>query len=154
MSKPEPIPDSDFSMLTAFVGPNSDILAHQIQKASTGRMTWSWPAFVLGPIYFAYRKMYHMILIWISITFILDILSSLTRVPALMYGVGLPAGMAVGFYRFYGNAYKNIYRKSLSQCNDTEALKSNLQQAGGTDRNTALFACGVVFLIIIFVLSP
>jgi|GEM_PF-3877794 len=57
-------------LVSAFIGPNEDYYTKKFETFSmeTITFTWNWPAFLAGPLWFLYRKMYGNFLLLILVT--------------------------------------------------------------------------------------
>lgn len=105
--------------------------------------TWHWPAFFLGPVWMAYRKLY----VW-CVVFIFLSLVPFLGIPLLPF-YGLTAN-----YFYYRHAKKKILNVKTTQTfSDSTEMSAVLKKAGGASFLAGVLACAVGGAIHIFIRS-
>lgn len=95
---------------------------------------WNWPAFLFGPMWLGYRKMYVEMLLYLALIFFLFIIEIALDYPSLFSIIYLGAQIALGVY-----ANKLYYKKAKKQVQSILHLHHQVQtqqfvagQKGGT----------------------
>lgn len=144
---------ADGESLAAFVGPNWDVYARKWNAAdATGKQHgWNWPAFLIGPIWIIYRKMYKNAAILVGFYFLLGILEGMGVPAGLTGAVQIAAIVAVAMFANHG--YRQFVEERVAQVTRTTreaALKAELVRQGGTNMAGAIgFAVAMFVLVVV-----
>ena len=128
------IVDEDVKLL---IGKNQEyyVPKFSMMKQLNKKMTWNWPAFLIGPVWFMYRKMYHYGLALMAFSFVFDsILPDVVEI-AISVAIGIFANYI--YMRHLEN--QALYMKSAA---DTARYRI-AEEKGGTSGK----AIGVYFAI-------
>jgi len=148
-ARPDPAAPPD--MLDAarlFIGSNHAFYLRSWGIEGSGGHAWNWPAFLLGPSWLLYRKMYGYAFAWLAFVVVESLLESRFDVSiVLSYGISVTINVVIGCI---GNA---LYRKhferavrTISPGRDPASLRIELARQGGTS------LAGAIVLTILFVL--
>ena len=106
------------------------------QGIATGSGTWHWPAFLLGPIWMMYRKMYRLAAMWVGLLLLISVVETMLDVPE---GVSLVITIALSVTTgTFGNTWYLAHcQRLIAQARavsggDDARLHSELTARGGT----------------------
>ena len=142
---PSGISDEDYRLL---IGERSDRYLAKWQMFNTGRRrSWNWAAWLLGPGWMIYRKMYLFAALAFGIMILEVILGTALGIPsALSSALNLAASLVFGFYGDYW--YKlhadRVTLKIHAKHRDTQKQRDALVRAGGT--SVMAFLCLVMIV--------
>ncbi len=134
--------------MRTFVGPNDAWFAESWRKMSLTKSeaSFNFPAFLLGPLYLAYRKMW----LWMALALGFEVSASAAlsialaeeRSFLLTYTIIVLFAVAIFFGIYFNHIYRTFARESISkialQHADPAQLRDRLQLAGGTSIWAAL----------------
>ena len=110
------------------------------QGIATASGTWHWPAFLLGPIWMMYRRMYRLAAMWVGLLLLISVVETLLDVPE---GVSLVITIALSVTTgTFGNTWYLAHcQRLIAQARavsggDDARLRSELT-ARGADRVAA-----------------
>lgn len=146
-------PPADGESLATFVGANWDLYARKWNAAdATGsKHGWNWPAFLIGPIWIIYRKMYKNAAILVGFYFLLGILEAM-GVPAGLTGI-MQLAVAITVAMFANHGYRQFVEERVAQIARTtqeSALKAELARQGGTNMGGAIGFAVAMFVLFVF----
>ena len=132
------IVDEDVKLL---IGKNQEyyVPKFSMMKQLNKKMTWNWPAFLIGPVWFMYRKMYHYGLGLMAFSLVFDSIIPDVVEIAIAAVVGVFANY-IYMKHLEGHA---LYMKSAA---DT-ARYSIAEEKGGTSGK----AIGIYFAVVLVV---
>ncbi|MDU3922888.1 MAG: DUF2628 domain-containing protein [Klebsiella pneumoniae] len=114
------------------------------QGIATGSGTWHWPAFLLGPIWMMYRRMYRLAAMWVGLLLLISVVETLLDVPE---GVSLVITIALSVTTgVFGNSWylahcqRLIAQSRAVTGGDDARLRSELTARGGTSVVATLIA--------------
>jgi|GEM_PF-1113627 hypothetical protein len=147
----QPDPAAPPDMLEAarlFVGTNHAFYLRSWGVEGSGGHAWNWPAFLFGPSWLLYRKMYGYAFAWLAFVVVESLLESRFDVSiVLSYGISIAVNLVIASI---GNA---LYRKhferavrTISPGRDPASLRTELVRQGGTS------LAGAIVLSILFAL--
>jgi hypothetical protein len=129
-----------------FVGPNSGyyLATFQAQEHENRRLGWNWPAFLFGPAWLAYRKMYQPAGFAACASYVASLIEVNVRNAA---GSALGTALMLGMFLFVGAFGNYIYRlhagQELGVVNRARGSDADraalLAKKGGTSRLGAAF---------------
>lgn len=128
-----------------FVGSNYEYFERKwrLAKHDNQKITWNWPAFLFGPAWLAYRKMYLYLGIFIGIVVPETIAEFLLDVP-LLFTHAVSIGIAVVLGLFGNYWYERHVKRNVSRIvaeSEPANADAELQRQGGTS-----IAAPVIFL--------
>lgn len=137
--------DSDYNL--AFV---QNWMGNIYEKAHSKK--FNWPAALLGEAYLLYRKVYIPGMIFLVLTLLLLVVTSITgnAILEIILGVYVIArffGLGFGFYPMYRSNVRKELNKYKSQIQDNNDLINKAKKNGGTSV-ISLVACLVIELIV------
>jgi hypothetical protein len=132
-----------------FIGENHAFYLRSWGIEGSGGHAWNWAAFLLGPSWLLYRKMYGYACAWLAFVVVESLIESRLDVSiVLSYAIGVALNVAIACV---GNA---LYRKqferairTLSPGRDPARLRIDLAREGGTHLVGAI-ALTVLFALI------
>lgn len=148
-SKPKtnasPNTTDDITYYKAAIGKNFEKYIDVIKAIQAGNakpVSWHWPAFLLGPTWLIYRKMYGVLFLYLLVAIMSDLLASFKPVLGVIF-LGLGAVFAV----YAKSIYVKHVSKKIESCGQMpHADKINKLQADcGT--NTWIFYFGIIPVI-------
>lgn len=135
-----------------FVGKNTEFYVKSWGLDGSSGRSWNWPAFLFGPIWMMYRKMYIYAAIWTAIVFvdviIEDILNASDRVSNIItFAMALAVGFAGNW--LYRRHFEKIYFvSSVSRAGTDSRLE--LARRGNVSVGAAIaYTVGVVLLVVV-----
>jgi len=148
-ARPDPAAPPD--MLEAarlFIGTNHAFYLRSWGIEGSGGHAWNWPAFLLGPSWLLYRKMYGYAFAWLAFVVVESLFESRFDVSIVVsYGISIAINVMIACI---GNA---LYRKhferavrTISPGRDPASLRIELARQGGTS------LAGAIVLTVLFVL--
>lgn len=137
--------DSDYNL--AFV---QNWMGNIYEKAHSKK--FNWPAALLGEAYLLYRKVYIPGMIFLVLSLLLSVVTSITgnAILGIILGVYVIArffGLGFGFYPMYRSNVRKELNKYKSQIQDNNDLINKAKKNGGTSV-ISLVACLVIELIV------
>lgn len=131
---------------SCFVGP-------RYQRIRKNR--FSIPAFLLGPIYLAYRKMILYAILYIFLIILIDIIATLTNIPLILLSVVI-FNVLLGF--FASNLYLSFVDGKVEKIisSNTRSLEDDCKSKGGTSIICAILICflqSALIAAVVFLLS-
>ncbi|MEP7044828.1 MAG: DUF2628 domain-containing protein [Dokdonella sp.] len=132
-----PDPELPPDMLEAarlFIGSNHAFYLLSWGLAGSGGHAWNWSAFLLGPSWLLYRKMYGPAFAWLAFVVVESMIESRLEVSVLLsYAISIALNVVIACV---GNA---LYRKqferavrTISPGRDPSSLRAELVRRGGT----------------------
>lgn len=148
--------DDDMALYAAVVGGNFPIYRQRWrldQGVADGRGTWHWPAFLIGVIWMAYRRMYRLAAIWAGTLVFFSIAEMLLGVPeglSVIITLGLNTTAALYANRWYlAHCQREIARARAQAGGDEARLHSVLAARGDTHAPAAAMVAIVVVAVIL-----
>ena len=148
---PDTKPEPDDHDMRAFVGQNDAWFAEKWRKMSlaNSEISFNVPAFFLGPIYFAYRKMWLWMALGlaaeVSANTALSIAMAEDRAFLLVYTIIVLVAVALFFGLYFNHLYRLNVRENIARIaqehSDPSLLQDRLRLVGGT----AIWAALAVF---------
>lgn len=137
--------DSDYNL--AFV---QNWMGNIYEKAHSKKFNWA--AALLGEAYLLYRKVYIPGMVFLVLSLLLSVVTSITGNSILeivlgVYAVARFFGLGFGFYPMYRSNVRKELNKYKSQIQDNNDLINKAKKNGGTSM-VALIACLVIELIV------
>jgi thiol-disulfide isomerase/thioredoxin len=131
-------PEAD---LVAFIGDNAHKYIAKFKKFNQGgtdsfAFTWHWPAFLVGPCWLIYRKLYN----WAALALVLDWIPGVNGLSKIAFAL-------TGNYLYYKHCKNKI--KELRRSRPSSDLAASLAINGGVNRWVVSFT--VVLIILGFV---
>lgn len=146
----------DTEAIQTFIGKKHDYFLGKWEQAQRNNrtMSWNWPAFLIGPVWLAYRKMYAYT--WMVIGFIVleSVVEYALDLPSQVgSGVGIAIGVVLGMH---GNhLYKLHVHKKVKEITTTartDLVDDQLRRRGGTSV-PAVFAYIGILIVTVVVLT-
>lgn len=146
---PDPaLPPDMLGAARIFIGPNHAFYLRSWGLEGTGGHAWNWPAFLAGPSWLLYRKMYVYACAWLAFVVVEAMIESRLEISiVLSYAISIAINTVIGFV---GNA---LYRKhfesavrTISPGRDPASLRAELVRQGGTN------LAGAILLTVLFLL--
>lgn len=131
--------EGEMALYASVVGGNFPIYRQRWrldQGIATASGTWHWPAFLLGPIWMMYRRMYRLAAMWVGLLLLISVVETLLDVPE---GVSLVITIALSVTTgTFGNTWYLAHcQRLIAQARavsggDDARLRSELTARGGT----------------------
>jgi hypothetical protein len=130
--------------LIAFIGNNAHKYLSKFKKFNIAgvdnfTVTWHWPAFLIGPFWMLYRKLY----LWALIAFVVGIIPYVGWLTVIVWGM-------IGNYLYYKHVKKKISELRILQ--PSSDISITLSQIGGVNRwvvTVAIIISAIVFILIV-----
>ncbi|MCU1204168.1 DUF2628 domain-containing protein [Stenotrophomonas maltophilia] len=139
--------EGEMALYASVVGGNFPIYRQRWrldQGIATASGTWHWPAFLLGPIWMMYRRMYRLAAMWVGLLLLISVVETLLDVPE---GVSLVITIALSVTTgTFGNTWYLAHcQRLIAQARavsggDDARLRSELTARGGTSVVATLVA--------------
>lgn len=141
--------------LETFIGKKYAYYTRKWEEAQRkgGIQSWNWPAFFLGFLWMAYRKMYKYCGIFIAVISVETLFELILNLPQAISS-GLNIGLAVCFGMFGNYLYKlHVEQKvrEISAQGSPAQINAELARQGGTNVGAAI-GFAVLLLVVIFAL--
>ena len=138
-----------------FVGQEkADKYEQKFAKIEEGRRSWNWCAFLVGPWWLAYRKLYVQACLYLA--FVLAIYAAAFTVGSFFLMMGyssrgmVTAGIAIAVY--FGLNGDKMYFDKINKCFDSENKDKCIGKYGGTSAK-AVILFFVIFLVAVIAAS-
>ena len=141
-------------LISCFAGKNYEYYKRKWDELSVkrGKFSFNIPAIILGPIWFAYRKMYLYMIAFYAPLSLLGILFAIFNIkaPSSVFTVaGILIGMyANSLYLFFVKKKIGTIRKKTS---DEVMVRDIVEKQGGVSIAGAAILTGITILYIIFI---
>lgn len=117
----------------AFVQKNHDYYVRYFQRRG-GKLSWNWSAFLLGPLWLIYRKMFALAAFWSLMPLAIALLAGATGLFPLFVASPLVSAILLALVAnrlYYLKATQYIAMQKISPL-DVETQKIKIIRAGGT----------------------